>query len=154
MATTAILLPGKFHGQRSLASYSPWGTKSQTQRSTTAHMGLRLLTNGPQNWEIILDFPGGHNTILQEFLKVEGKDRRESRGGGSDRRQAQHTVTDFDDEGVGQGTQGCGQSSLEKLEKSSKEAVPGASKRNAALPVSCIQPSEPCVGLLAYRTAR
>ena len=45
-------------------------------------MGLRLLINGPQNWEIILDFPGGHNKILQEFIKVEGKDRRESQGWG------------------------------------------------------------------------
>ena len=27
MATHSILLPGKFHGQRSLAGYSPWGHK-------------------------------------------------------------------------------------------------------------------------------
>ena len=28
MAThSSILLPGEFHGQRSLASYSPWGCK-------------------------------------------------------------------------------------------------------------------------------
>ena len=50
--------------------------ESDTMR-TSAHTGLRLLTNGPQNWEIILDFPGGHDKILQEFVKVEGKDRRE-----------------------------------------------------------------------------
>ena len=25
--------PGEFHGQRSLAGYSPWGRKSQTQLS-------------------------------------------------------------------------------------------------------------------------
>ena len=25
MATTPVFLPGKFHGQRSLAVYSPWG---------------------------------------------------------------------------------------------------------------------------------
>ena len=30
MATTPVLLPGKFHGQRSLEGYSPWGRKSQT----------------------------------------------------------------------------------------------------------------------------
>ena len=30
---TPILLPGESHGQRSLASYSPWGHKSQTQFS-------------------------------------------------------------------------------------------------------------------------
>ena len=27
MVTTAVLLPGEFHGQRSLAGYSPWGHK-------------------------------------------------------------------------------------------------------------------------------
>ena len=27
MATTPIFLPGKFHGQRSLLGYSPWGCK-------------------------------------------------------------------------------------------------------------------------------
>ena len=30
---TPVLLPGKSHGQRSLAGYSPWGPKSQTQLS-------------------------------------------------------------------------------------------------------------------------
>ena len=28
--TTPVFLPGEFHGQRSLAGYSPWGIKSQT----------------------------------------------------------------------------------------------------------------------------
>ena len=27
MATHSSILPGKFHGQRSLAGYSPWGHK-------------------------------------------------------------------------------------------------------------------------------
>ena len=27
---TSVFLPGKFHGQRSLADYSPWVTKNQT----------------------------------------------------------------------------------------------------------------------------
>ena len=27
MATTPVFLPGKSHGQRSLAGYSPWGHK-------------------------------------------------------------------------------------------------------------------------------
>ena len=34
MATHSILVPGEFHGQRSLAGYSPWGfAKSWTQLS-------------------------------------------------------------------------------------------------------------------------
>ena len=27
MATTPVFLPGKFHGQKSLAGHSPWGHK-------------------------------------------------------------------------------------------------------------------------------
>ena len=27
MATTPVVLPGEFHGQRSLVGYSPWGHK-------------------------------------------------------------------------------------------------------------------------------
>ena len=30
---TSVFLPGESHGQRSLAGYSPWGRKSQTQLS-------------------------------------------------------------------------------------------------------------------------
>ena len=30
MATTLVFLPGKSHGQKSLAGYSPWGRKSWT----------------------------------------------------------------------------------------------------------------------------
>ena len=39
---TPVFLPGKFHGQRSLAGYNPWGEKSQTQFSgqTTTHQQL------------------------------------------------------------------------------------------------------------------
>ena len=33
MATHSVFLPGESHGQRSLAGYSPWGYKSQTQVS-------------------------------------------------------------------------------------------------------------------------
>ena len=31
MQTIRVFLPGEFHGQRSVAGYSPWVTKSQTQ---------------------------------------------------------------------------------------------------------------------------
>ena len=36
MATTPVFLPGKSHGQRSLAGYSPWGHKESdtTERLT------------------------------------------------------------------------------------------------------------------------
>ena len=30
---TAVFLPGKSHGQRSLVGYSPWGHKNRTQLS-------------------------------------------------------------------------------------------------------------------------
>ena len=37
MALTPLLLPGKFHGQRNLGDYSPWGYKDldTTERLTT-----------------------------------------------------------------------------------------------------------------------
>ena len=38
MATHPILLPGKFHGQRDLSGYSPWGHK---ELDTTEHAYLR-----------------------------------------------------------------------------------------------------------------
>ena len=34
---TPILLPGKFHGQRSLASYSHWGGKESDTTTESAH---------------------------------------------------------------------------------------------------------------------
>ena len=32
---TSIFLPGKFHGQRSLAIYSPWGVKESNKTEAT-----------------------------------------------------------------------------------------------------------------------
>ena len=32
---TPVFLPGEFHGQRSLACYSPWGTESDTTEELT-----------------------------------------------------------------------------------------------------------------------
>ena len=37
-----VFLPGKSHGQRRLAGYSPWDLKSQTQLNDWAHMLLSL----------------------------------------------------------------------------------------------------------------
>ena len=39
MATHSSFLPGEFHGQRSLAGYSPWGCKEldTTERLTHTH---------------------------------------------------------------------------------------------------------------------
>ena len=41
---TPVLLPGEFHGQRSLAGYSPWGCKEvdiTEQLSTAQHVNLK-----------------------------------------------------------------------------------------------------------------
>ena len=35
---TPVLLPGKSHGERSLAGYSPWVVKSQIRLSTHTHV--------------------------------------------------------------------------------------------------------------------
>ena len=42
MAASPVFLPGKSHGLRSLASYSPWGCKSQTQWSWNPNKSLLL----------------------------------------------------------------------------------------------------------------
>ena len=43
MQTIRVFLPGEFHGQRSLADYSPWVTKSQTQLSNHHFHFLAIL---------------------------------------------------------------------------------------------------------------
>ena len=35
MATTPVFLPGKSHGQKSLAGYSPWGRKESDMTADT-----------------------------------------------------------------------------------------------------------------------
>ena len=50
---TPVFLPGKSHGQRSLADYSWWGYKSQTQISnykTTTKMSLKLSLSSTILW--------------------------------------------------------------------------------------------------------
>ena len=44
MATITVFLPGKSHGQRSLAGYTPWGHKEleMTERLTDTHTVLIL----------------------------------------------------------------------------------------------------------------
>ena len=37
MATHSSFLPGEFHGQRSLAGYSPWGCKELDTTERLAH---------------------------------------------------------------------------------------------------------------------
>ena len=46
---TLVLLPGEFHGQRSLAGYSPWGCKSQSQLSDKHfHISTDIMVMGPK----------------------------------------------------------------------------------------------------------
>ena len=58
---TPLFLPGKFHGQRSLAGYSPWGHKeSDTTEQLSMH--TRAMCRAPfSNLQKVenRDFPGG-----------------------------------------------------------------------------------------------
>ena len=83
MANHSNILAWKISWKRSLVGYCPWGTKSLTQRKTNAHMGLRLLTNGPQNWEIILDFPGARDKIFTRVRKSRRKRQERKPGVGA-----------------------------------------------------------------------
>ena len=49
---TPVLLPGKFHGQRSLVSYSPWGRK---ESDTTEQLHFTLLLKHSRH-ELTLQF--------------------------------------------------------------------------------------------------
>ena len=42
MATQTSILPGKFHGQRSLAGYSPWGCKELDMTGHSNMLGTYL----------------------------------------------------------------------------------------------------------------
>ena len=59
---TPIFLPGKFHGQKSLVGYHPWGTKIQTGPSERTHTHIQFspksnwvcdeeLSRAPQSWQ-------------------------------------------------------------------------------------------------------
>ena len=59
MATHSVFLPGESHGQRSLAGYSLWGCKCQTQWSDKAHVhtgrNLKVLyTIQPSYFKVIV----------------------------------------------------------------------------------------------------
>ena len=47
MATTPVFLPGEFHGQRSLADYSPWGCKELGTTERLSTYAKPLLREGP-----------------------------------------------------------------------------------------------------------
>ena len=50
---TPVFLPGKFHGQRSLASYSPWGHQ---ELDMTEH--TQTLKPNPQDWQNLPSLDG------------------------------------------------------------------------------------------------
>ena len=41
---TPVFWPGEFHGQRSLAGYSPWGSKDLDMTKTLTHYSLCIYT--------------------------------------------------------------------------------------------------------------
>ena len=43
MTTTPVFLPGKFHGQRSLAGYTPWSHK-KSDMTEQSHMNTYLVS--------------------------------------------------------------------------------------------------------------
>ena len=49
MATTPVFLPRKFHGQRSLVGYSPWGSKESDTTEQPLSLAFLLL---PASWQM------------------------------------------------------------------------------------------------------
>ena len=57
--TTPVLLPGEFHGQKSLVRYSPWGHKEPDTTERLTHTQESLLPNTPtcipgENTQVLL----------------------------------------------------------------------------------------------------
>jgi len=50
---TPVCLPGQFHGQRSLAGYSPWGRK-ESDMTKHSRAFQRLAWGGFINWKVYL----------------------------------------------------------------------------------------------------
>ena len=57
---TPVSLPGEFHGQRSLAGYSPWGHKELDTAEATEHI-LRYSTGGQMSIGLICGSAGRHS---------------------------------------------------------------------------------------------
>ena len=47
--TTPVFLPGKFHGQRSLAGHSPWGSKESDTTEQLTH--IKVASREQLSWE-------------------------------------------------------------------------------------------------------
>ena len=52
---TLVFLPGEFHGQRSLAGYSPWGRK---ELDTTEHTHVFMRRGQKRGGTVIFGFGG------------------------------------------------------------------------------------------------
>ena len=62
MATTPVLLPGEFHGQRSLAGYSLWGHKE----SDTTEATMYACTHSPR--EVMSTYAGcSQDPVPQQY---------------------------------------------------------------------------------------
>ena len=67
MAPTPVLLPGKFHGQRSLVGSSPWGRK---ESDTTERLhSLSLQGTGMQKQEVKKHLEEQANLALEYGMK-------------------------------------------------------------------------------------
>ena len=53
MATHSNILGGEFHGQRSLADYSPWGSKESDMITNSHTEFLRLCAELAENWILV-----------------------------------------------------------------------------------------------------
>ena len=69
----AVFLPGKFHGQRSLADYSSWDPKESNMTERTHHPNLNPsmpFFSFCRNWQLILKYKRVVKTTLIKRNKV------------------------------------------------------------------------------------
>ena len=65
--STPALLPGKFHGQRSLVGYSPWGRKVRHDWVTSLPFFLWLFIQSPSSL-VYSDFLFLHDSFLVDYM--------------------------------------------------------------------------------------
>ena len=74
---TAVFLPGKFHGQRSLGGYSPWGhKKSDTTEHSTEQKERSSTRESKKRWQEVKKNTYQSATNLSGILASHGSPQR------------------------------------------------------------------------------
>ena len=71
-----VFLPGKFHGRRCLAAYSPWGHKESDMTKQLSHSLFTIYLHPHSHW-VIITLALNYTTCENKACKGKGKRKRE-----------------------------------------------------------------------------